>query len=86
LAHSPDTSWVVGELGYHTFTPWSAIVGDSRPTHKPSYQRRIGILCPAINVPIRADLPPITRTYGTLINLVHGSSLQTVTLMTVRHR
>lgn len=83
-AHTPDTDRVAADLGYSTITLWSGTVGDSRPVNE---QQLVGFarqsFQPQQIILAHANLPPVTHTYGQLLDIINSRGLQTVTLADV---
>jgi len=83
-AHTPDIDQVAADQGYRTITLWSGSVGDSRPVNE---QQLVAFaqqsFTPQQIILAHANLPPITRTYPQLLDLITSRGLQTVTLADV---
>jgi len=79
--HNAATDKIAADLGYPTITMWSATIGDSRVINE---QQLIGFARQAFQpqqiVLGHANLPPITRTYPQLLDIIATRGLQTVTL------
>ena len=83
-AHTPDVDRVAADQGYSTITLWSGSVGDSRPVNE---QQLVAFaqqsFTPQQIILAHANLPPITRTYSQLLDIINSRGLQTVTLADV---
>ena len=83
-AHNADIDQVAADHGYTSITLWSGDVGDSAPENENSLvARATKSFQPGQIVLMHANLPPITRCYGQLLDLIHSRNLQTVTLRDV---
>ena len=82
--HSLATDRIAADLGYTAIALWSATIGDSRPesaTQIVDFAQRT--FQPQQIVLAHANLPPVTQTYGQLLDIIHHRGLQTVTLSDV---
>ena len=78
------TDRIAADLGYTAIALWSATIGDSRPesaTQIVDFAQRT--FQPQQIVLAHANLPPVTQTYGQLLDIIHHRGLQTVTLSDV---